>query len=289
MRFEALAKKARFYADEVRFANASVPDVRQRRALLRHTLAFHWNNARKSPPVAGEPLSLALALKTAHTAAYHANVTIRPTTGDLAILYEVLGREAYALDPGLFDATAPLVIIDAGANIGLSAIYFASRFPNARIFAIEPNPANFALLKANTAREPRIEAIQACVTPLPKQRVFIETSGPAWGFKTNTAQRGVEVRGLSIAELMEDHALAGVDLLKIDIEGAEREVFAEGAFLAHVEAIVAELHGGYDLNAFRRDLTASGHTARVSPYADDPQVVIASRELKNPGHRDRGS
>ena len=139
----------------------------------------------------------------------------------------------------------------------MTALYFVARYPQARIFAIEPNPDNFALHKRNTASEPRITALQACVTPLPRQTVFIETSGPAWGFRTNSAQRGVPVRGVSLAELMDDYGLARIDFLKIDIEGAERDVFAEGEFLTRVSAIVAELHGGYTLAHLNRDLHVS--------------------------------
>ena len=277
MRLLALGHKARLYGYELRFARKAVPDPRQRWALLRHTVAFHWQNARRSSRRTGQPFDLALTLAGPQNSTYAANVQLRPGTGDLAIFYEILAREAYAVQEGVVDADAPLTIVDAGANIGMTALYFASRYPQARIFAIEPNPDNFALLKRNTASEPRITALQACVTPLPRQTVFIETSGPAWGFRTNSAQRGVPVRGVSLAELMDDYGLARIDSLKIAIEGAERDVFAEGEFLTRVSAIVAELHGGYTLAHLNRDLAAAGLKAHVSPFANDPQVVIASR------------
>ncbi len=57
---------------------------------------------------------------------------------------------------------APL-IVDASANIGAAAVFFAYKFPKARVIAIEPDPANFQLLTANTAGLP-VECVQAAVS-----------------------------------------------------------------------------------------------------------------------------
>jgi hypothetical protein len=181
MRLRALTNKARLYAHEIRFAHKAVRNQQQFRTLVLHTLAFHWQNARRSSASPRQPFDVTLTLEGRPNAPYHATVRLRPGAGDLAIFYEVLARGAYRLQPGLVDADAPLTIVDAGANIGMTSLYFASRYSQARIFAIEPNPENYAALKLNTASEPRITVLQACVTPLPRQTVFIETSGPLPG------------------------------------------------------------------------------------------------------------
>ena len=59
------------------------------------------------------------------------------------------------------------VIFDGGANVGITALYFAWRYPNARIFCIEPDNQNFELLKRDTAAEPRIVAIRGALVGAP--------------------------------------------------------------------------------------------------------------------------
>ncbi len=56
---------------------------------------------------------------------------------------------------------SPEVIIDAGANIGLASIYFANKYPKAKIIAIEPEKGNFAILKKNVSPYSNIFLIQA--------------------------------------------------------------------------------------------------------------------------------
>jgi hypothetical protein len=95
----------------------------------------------------------------------------------------------------------------------------------------------------------------------------------------NTSGNGVKVRGMSLAELMGERGLDRIDLLKIDIEGAEREVFANPGFLERTGVVVAGIHPPYDIAAFNRDLAPFGLVAVESPYARDPMVVIATRRL----------
>ncbi|MEK6809367.1 MAG: FkbM family methyltransferase, partial [Nanoarchaeota archaeon] len=71
---------------------------------------------------------------------------LRPGTSDVPLLYHIFVEEEYNIKP----KTKPSFIIDAGANVGFTAIYFANRFPKARIIAIEPEESNFKLLKKNT-------------------------------------------------------------------------------------------------------------------------------------------
>src|SRR5438128_1024549 len=61
-------------------------------------------------------------------------LTIRPSTSDLRVVLKVLADHEYTTPLPI----NPKLIIDAGANIGISALYFANRYPNARIYAIEP-------------------------------------------------------------------------------------------------------------------------------------------------------
>ncbi|MFN3868965.1 MAG: FkbM family methyltransferase [Hyphomicrobiaceae bacterium] len=275
-----LTEKARLYGAEVAFSLDAPRGLPAKLRLLGEAARFHLRNAlacKPDPSATNRRAAFDLDL-----GAYSADIELRPQAGDLAVLFEVLARQAYRIDDDVLPPDSVAAVIDAGANIGFSALYFASRYPNARIFSIEPNPGNFDLLVRNTRTEPRIVAINAALTGEAMPRVIVSNHGPAWNYTTSVSRcgdagGGVAVRGITVAELMAENELPRVDLFKIDIEGFERHVFAEGAFLLQVGVIVAELHGDYDLAAFNRDLAASGHRAALHPQARDPAVVLATR------------
>ena len=79
--------------------------------------------------------------------------------GDIFVLYEVLCDKCYFIPPSLLAPEKVRVILDCGANIGITSLFFAARHPNARIYSIEPDPNNFVLLERNTRQEPRISPI----------------------------------------------------------------------------------------------------------------------------------
>lgn len=267
-----LARKLSLYARELAFAARIPASLPQRARFMSQTMAFHWRNWRGITRPSGARLQIPLRL-----AGKRHTVTVRPGAGDLAVLYEIFTRNAYAVGPEVLDPAGVRAIVDAGAHIGMASLYFADRYLNARILSIEPNPENFALLKANTAGEPRITPVQACLTGLPDQQVFIATSGLAWSFQKNAAGHGEKVPGYSMDQLCAAHGIAAIDLLKLDIEGGEEDVLAHPQFLSLVRVIVAELHGAYTLARFNADLSASGFKAAILETADEPDLVLAVR------------
>jgi FkbM family methyltransferase len=147
-------------------------------------------------------------------------------------------------------AVQPQVIIDAGANIGLASIYFANRFPEAKIIAIEPEASNFALLKRNVAPYSRIVPVQAALWHRNEEIDLVDPGLGKWGFMTEA--KGAEnlsaptchaVTAMTVDKIMSDHNLTKVDILKIDIEGAEREVFSDtSSWIDKVNSMIIELH-----------------------------------------------
>lgn len=75
------------------------------------------------------------------------DVELRLFTSDIPIFHQVFAARDY--DSPALPATAG-TIVDLGANIGLASVFFALRYPSARIFALEPDPKNFAALVRNT-------------------------------------------------------------------------------------------------------------------------------------------
>lgn len=146
---------------------------------------------------------------------------------------------------------SPAVIVDAGANIGLASIYFANKYPQAKIISIEPEQTNFDLLKANIAPYPKILPIQAALWNCTKDVELIDPGLGKWGFVTASqyteageiGSKCHRITALTVNRLMEDFGLDRIDILKIDIEGAELEVFQDTSqWLNRVDAIVIELH-----------------------------------------------
>ncbi len=72
------------------------------------------------------------------------------------------------------------VIVDCGANIGISSVWYAQRYPRARIIAVEPEPENFRILSMNAANYPNIVAVQGGVSDR-QTRVSLTNAGDAPG------------------------------------------------------------------------------------------------------------
>jgi FkbM family methyltransferase len=170
-------------------------------------------------------------------------ITLRMGTSDLACYRQVIGSKEYDFPyPGNVRT-----IIDAGAYVGFSAIFFARKYPDAVILAIEPDHENFTLLQHNTRAFPQITPIQAAVWDETKQLSVVDAGEREWGFQTvdtttPTRSRSV-VPALAIETLLETYRIEQVDILKVDIEGAERQVFAHvDGWIDRVGSIVIELH-----------------------------------------------
>ena len=273
MRPHDVVSKLQLYFQEFVFA-LKAPETRaESLLLLKKTALFHWKNWAKAPLAAtNDYFAISLNLD-----GYKTRVGVRMGAGDMSIFQECLACRAYSIDAVTLDPKDVRTILDTGANVGYAALSFAARYPQARIICVEPNPDHCAQLKINTASEPRIVPVQACVTGVPMPEVFIATSGPAWGFKMNASGRGEKVSGLAVDDLMREYRMTHIDLLKIDVEGAEREIFAAGNFLEHVGVVCAEIHGTYDLAAFNHDLARWGFRGRVMPPGRDPKLILGCR------------
>jgi len=147
--------------------------------------------------------------------------------------------------------TQPKTIVDAGANIGLASIYFANKYPGAKIIAIEPEQSNFELLKDNIAPYLNIIPVQAALWHKNEEINLIDPGLGKWGFMTEMKDSSENLPGdsfhtvaaMTIDKIMKDYNLEKIDILKIDIEGAEREVFSNtSSWIEKVDSIIIELH-----------------------------------------------
>jgi FkbM family methyltransferase len=262
------------WISEATFAARRTSSAREGCQLLAHTAHFHLANRGLA-----KDRSTKLPIKVQIGDQWRPLTVRTGMIGDLYILYEVLAFGAYQLPSDLVPPDTIETIVDCGANIGMTSLYFASKYPRARIFSIEADPDNFALLRENTASEARITPVHGCVVAAPQATVYFDNQGPAWGRQSSTTGKGVGIPGITIDQLMSRFAIDRIDLLKMDIEGAESEVLATGSYLDAVQHIVAELHGTYGISDFGRDVAAHGLDARAPD--GHGQAVTAHRRHRS--------
>lgn len=169
------------------------------------------------------------------------SLTIRPGATDVGVMKKVFVNQEYALPFPL----RPRVIVDAGANIGMASLYFWQQFPDAKIIAIEPESSNFAILRENCAGLERIELIQSALWNCPTQVAVKDAGAEKWAFAYEDAAPGTAT-GTDTVTIPQILSRVGgqIDLLKLDIECAEVELFSDSAaeWLPHVRMIAIELH-----------------------------------------------
>ncbi|WP_324950781.1 FkbM family methyltransferase [Oligoflexus sp.] len=209
---------------------------------------------------------------------------IRDDSTDAWVFQQIFILCDYRLLVGRSDVR---VIIDAGAYVGFSSIYFAELYPHAFIYALEPEESNFQALQRNTRHYPNIKAIQAAVW---KEDGFLEVKDVAsgqWSFvvQEHSEGRGQQVPAISIQSLMEQYRLPRIDILKIDIEGAEDAVF-EGpgchTWLPKVRVLALELHDHLYPGSERNFLEAIA-TYECTVRTTGENIIFDFPELPEPG------
>jgi FkbM family methyltransferase len=265
-------KKLSGYWHEALFGWRSTRSWADQYALLNHTIRFHIQNRFSFTSDTGRTVTLNICIDGERPTP----ITLRPFSGDLFVLYEVLAFNAYHIASSMLPVDKVRVIVDCGANIGITSLLLAARYPKAKIISVEPHPDNFALLKDNVAKNPRIRPIRACLTGTTQSAVRFTSDQAAWGNRISTDDHGVLVPAITIEELCNQNGLEKIDLLKLDIEGAEEQVLENGAFLDRTEFIIVELHGHYGIQNFQRDIAPYGFEA-LEGRPPDTYMVTARR------------
>lgn len=173
-------------------------------------------------------------------------IHLRLGTSDISVFRDVLLNKGYEWEL----PAAPKIIVDAGANIGLSSIFYSNRYPDARIICVEPEPCNVMMLRKNMSYYPNSIVIEAALWNKNESVRIVDPGVGAWGFRTIPGNS--KVRGLTMDSLISEYSIDYIDLLKVDIEGAEREVFQNPSrWLDRVGAIVIEPHDRFKVGCSR--------------------------------------
>lgn len=194
-------------------------------------------------------IQLVFSLKSVvalNTRLFKNTIYLRKKDSDLSIFHQVFTERQYKWPQ--VESLKPKTILDAGGNIGMASLYFSSLFPECEIFAVEPDSDNFKALQKNTSNYSNIKALQGGVWYTNEPLQITRNEGLSAGLVLKTAEEATEkVNGYTIEKLMEIFQLEYIDILKIDVEGAEKEIFEKGNidWLSKVGIIVIELHDLY--------------------------------------------
>ena len=178
---------------------------------------------------------------------------------ELLALREIFGEGEYeAVGHG-----DPRLIVDLGANAGQAALWFRSRFPQARIISAEPDPRTFATLIRNHSGDPMITLAQVAIAGTDDFYGLAREPDSSWGTRVvpDGGSDVDRVQAVRLETLMQQHAIEWVDLLKVDIEGMEHEALGRCEALRRVGRVIGEIHAdriGVPVDRALEDMRSSG-------------------------------
>lgn len=173
-------------------------------------------------------------------------------------------------------------VVDLGANIGTFSIWIYDHAK--RIYAVEPNPAPIGLLRKTIEDNKlyKIIPIEVAITGTNGVRHLkgTEDEHRQYGSGTVNDTEGIVVKSQTIDALMNDHNIAYIDLLKVDIESSEVELFASEGFKSvanRIGTIVGEYHNGGMGKSIEASLSATGFRFEDLTKANSSGKFIARR------------
>jgi FkbM family methyltransferase len=167
-------------------------------------------------------------------------VACRIGTADAFEFDHLLGPARTVFDFPLTPAT----IIDAGANVGYSVLRLRAEFPDAVIVALEPEPANIAQFKKNCGHDGKVVLEEKALWRSAARLRIRSLDTAVNSFQVEEAAGG-DIAATTVPALMAKYDWPRVGLLKVDVEGSEREIFGDAgaaAWLPRVDMILIETH-----------------------------------------------
>ena len=193
-----------------------------------------------------------------------AAVRLRPATSDIRVVDDTFwGR--YHLPPPE-ELGPPRVVVDLGSTIGLTMSHFAHLFPEARIVGVELDHENATICRHNIgAWGDRCTILEGAIWSEDTQLEYSRLPGEGWAYRIGSDELGESVTTESMTlDSVLDSVVEGeiVDFLKVDIEGAEQNLFeAGGAWTERVRILKVETHAPYSVAACLEDLGRIGFSA----------------------------
>jgi FkbM family methyltransferase len=191
-------------------------------------------------------------------------VSLRRATSDARVCWQTFIEKQYYFDDFpqneqlrlrydrlVAEGTKP-IIIDCGANIGMSSLWFSKEFPQAQIFAIEPHRGNYDQMVRNLRGLPNIVCLHGAIWDQNSKLTIADPNAEEWAFRieerpdqSKQSQSPIpnDLKCFTVDEILNRSATSRAFIVKIDIEGGERELFRSNTqWAAQTELIIIELH-----------------------------------------------
>jgi FkbM family methyltransferase len=203
------------------------------------------------------------------------SVVLRPRTSDARVVLDVFVGLFHVPPPAVSD---PELIVDLGANIGLTVAHFAELFPRARVIGLEPEPEMADIARSHVAPwGERCSILTAAAWSKDGELTLAKEAGQEFAASVSASpadEGSLVVEAISLDTLLEDEDR--VDYLKMDIEGAEGEVLSVGTTWAEkVRCINVEIHPPNTIESVSALLTDLGF--EVSPVERHWAAVMGVR------------
>ncbi len=212
---------------------------------------------------------------------FHHPLYLRSIRADMQSFINTFIEPYLDKKPFLTDAK---FVIDAGANIGYTAVLFANWWPEARIISIEPDKENYELTLKNTAAYPNVTVLHGGLWS--EAAALKIEAGQEDGFvlrpitqNDSNIKPENKVTGISIGQLLKDYHADSIDFLKMNIEGSEKDIFTDRYqyWLPRTKAMLIELHDGKNSGCSKAVFSAvSEYDFAVSETA--PYGVLFTKE-----------
>jgi FkbM family methyltransferase len=173
---------------------------------------------------------------------YKTNIYLRNKYADKVTFKQVFLEGQYNFNIPF----TPTTIIDGGANIGLASVYFSHRYPNASIVAVEPSQDNFKVFEKNIVNFSNVKSKLGGIWNDNKHLSIVNSTDYDNSFMVEEVDPSTSgsIPAYSIGSIMQEMNWSTIDLLKLDIEGSEKEVFEKNyeSWLPHTKMIIVEVH-----------------------------------------------
>jgi FkbM family methyltransferase len=203
---------------------------------------------------------------------------MRPNTSDVRTFCQLYINKEYD-----FEFARPQVIVDAGANIGFFTLQMKSQFPETKIICIEPDADNFNILKKNTSYYENIFCENCGLwNKNTKLKVYDKYNLGKWGMVVEEDSKNGTIPAISINTIFEKYSLKSIDLLKLDIETSEKQVFLDNyaGWLPKVKTIVIELHDRMEAGSSRPFFEAINKTfSKYNYFVKGENTIIENKDL----------
>lgn len=205
--------------------------------------------------------------------------TLRGKTSDWWVFYQIYICKEYPL----FESFTPRTIIDAGANIGVTSLFYRKHYPNAEIVALEVDSENHKTLKQNISTDSKIEILDYALWGKETQLRINNPNAANYSFQVEEVENG-PIKGVSIDWILKHKEWDFIDVLKIDIEGAEFALFNESSasWLRQTGIILIELHERYQPGCAKRVFDALAEIDYYFKVKANNLVIVNKSIIQNP-------